>query len=252
MLFVPEQRTDIITTPDHLNEVLILSGKPWHRVKHVLIIGCGTIGLHVAETLEDRGIYPTVIEIDPERAKYVSQKLARSIVLQGDGTDTDFLREQLQETADAVVVLLEDDNKALLTGLFAKYLEAKKVLVRAGELAFAPIADAGGIDALLSPRRAVANDILQFVRRGHVEETVMLGDNAGEILEIEITKASENSSIVELPLCQIDFPEGMLIGAIIRDDNVIIARGDTILQRGDKVLVVALSNAVAAAEKMFK
>ena len=148
----PNQRTDIITTPDNVDEVLILTGKPWHKVKHVLIIGCGTIGLHVAQTLEDRRIYPTVIEIDHERAKYVSQKLARSIVLQGDGTDTAFLKEQLQETADAVVVLLEDDNEALLTGLFAKHLNAKKVVVRAGELAYAPIANAAGIDALVSPK----------------------------------------------------------------------------------------------------
>ena len=248
----PKERIDIITTPESIQEMLILSGRAWHDVKHVLIIGCGTIGLHLATELESLGVYPTIIEIDPERAKSVSQKLARSMVLQGDGTDTNFLTEQLQETADAVVVLLEDDNEALLTGLFAKHLGARKVLVRAGDLAYAPIANAAGIDALLSPRRSLANCILQFVRRGHVEEAVMLGDNEGEVLEIEISEDLAGSKITESALCQLDFPEGALVGAVVRDEKAFIARGDTILKPGDRVLVVAKSEVLGAAEKMFK
>ena len=245
------ERADILTVPENIEEFLILSGKPWHRVKHVLIIGCGTIGLHLALQLEAQRLYPTIIEIDRDRAEHVSKRLTKSLVLCGDGTDPDLLREKLEEAADAVVVLLEDDEKSTLVGVFAKHLGAKKVIVRSDKLAYAPIAHKVGIDALLSPRRAVADAILRFVRRGRIEGSVMLGDHEGEIIELTVPDEPENRHIIELPLKEIDFPAGALMGAVIRDDAVTLATGDTVLAPGDQILVVAQTNAIARVEELL-
>jgi trk system potassium uptake protein TrkA len=245
-----DERAYVLTTPDCINEFMILSGKPWHHVRHVLIIGCGNIGFHLAKELEDRRLYPTIIEQDHQRAAWVAKHLKKSIVLEGDGTDPQLLREQMEDAADAVVVLLEDDEKSVLVGLFAKHLGARKVIVRSDKLAYAPIAHQIGIDSLISPQRAVANAILRFVRRGRIASSHMLGDHEAEIIELKVTLRS--ASVLDKPLHQVEFPHGSLVGAVIRDDRAIIATGDTVLRAGDDLLVVTTPGAVHQVEKLFE
>jgi trk system potassium uptake protein TrkA len=251
-ILAPDERADILTTPENIDEFLILSGKPWHHVRHVLIIGCGSIGFRLARELESKKIYPTIIEVDRDRAEWVSRQLTKSIVLHGDGTDPQLLKEQLNEVADAVAILLEDDEKSVLTGLMAKHLGAKKVVVRSDKLDYAPIAHKMGIDALISPRRALANSILHFVRRGAVSTAHMLGDHEGEILELGIPKEPTNKDLVSAPLKDLDFPKGSLVGGVIRGEKVIVPDGNAILEPGDKLLVVTLPNAIAQVEKLIR
>ncbi|GAB4556678.1 MAG: Trk system potassium transporter TrkA [Haliangiales bacterium] len=246
-----DERATILTVPDNVGEFWILSGKPWHHVRHVLIIGCGNIGFHLARELEQKGLYPTIIELDRERAEWVSQRLPKSIVLQGDGTDPDLLREQLEERADAVVVLLEDDEKAVLVGLFCKHLGAKKVIVRSDKPAYTHIAFKLGVDALLSPKRAVGDEILHFVRKGWVESAYSLGDHEGEILNFRVPDKPAND-IVDKPLRDIDFPSGALLGVVVRDGAVSIATGDTVLKPGDDLLVACVASAVPRVEELFR
>jgi len=242
-----DERAMILTTPDSVDMFMILSGKPWHHVHHVLIIGCGTIGFHLAQELEAMRVYPTIIEMDAARAEFVAQRLDKCEVLHGDGTDTELLTEELAERADAVVVLLEDDEKAMLLGLFAKHLGAKKVIVRSDKPAYWPIGRKLGIDALISPQRALADAILRYVHRGEFESAHIIGSQEGEMIQLKVS----NAKIIGKPLKEIDFPIGSLIGAVIRDGEVDIARGHTVLQAGDDVLVVALPAAVQKVEKLL-
>ncbi len=248
----PDERAEILTTPDNVDEFIILSGKPWHHVRHVLIIGGGSIGYRLARELESQRLYPTIIEWKKERAEWLSRKLDKSIVLLGDGTDPQLLKEQLEEVADAVVVLLDDDEKAVLVGLMAKHLGAKKVVVRSDKLEYAPIAHKMGIDALISPRRALANHILAFVRRGRVSTAHMLGDNEGEVLEFEIPANPINEKLLDTKLKDLAFPRDALVGGIIRGEKVFIPDGDAHFEAGDTLLVVALPNAIAAVEKLIR
>jgi len=248
----PDERAYILTTPDNTRELYILSGKPWHQVRHVLIIGCGNIGFHLARELEVQHLYPTIIEKDPDRAKFVARNLKNSIVLQGDATDPELLREQLQEVADAVVVLLEDDEKALLVGLFAQHMGASKVIVRSDKRAYAPIGNKMGIDALISPRRAVADAILRFVRRGRIFSSHMIGDHQGEILQLKLPDEPKNTSIIRRPLREVLFPEGSLVCAVVRPEGVVIASGETQLEPGDDVLVVSNTEGVKAIEELLR
>lgn len=247
-----DERAYILTSPQNVTDFWILSGKPWHHVRHTLIIGCGTIGFRLAQELERQRMYPTIIEMDHSRAQWVSKHLTKSIVLEGDATDPDLLREQLDERADAVVVLLEDDEKALLVGLFAKHLGAKKVIVRSDKPAYHPIAHKLGVDATLSPRRAIADQILRFVRRGRVASAHMLGDHEGEILELFVPEKPRRRELIEKPLKELEFPDGSLIGAVIRGNDVFIARGDTVLQPNDDLLVISLTSSIHDIEKALE
>jgi trk system potassium uptake protein TrkA len=246
-----DERAYVLTLPSNINEFWILSGKPWHHVRHVLIVGCGDIGFHLATELETRGLYPTIIEVDEQRAEWVAKHLTKSIVLQGDATEPDLLREQLEERADAVVVLIDDNEKALLIGLFARHLGAKKVIVRSDKAAYAPIAHRLGIDALISPKRAVADQILRFVRRGQVESAHMLGDHEVEILELRVPAEPREPAIVTRPLRELDFPHGALVGAVIRGEQVIIPDGEARLQPHDDVFLICTPEAISGVERLL-
>ncbi len=246
-----DERAFILTPPQSVNEFWILSGTPWHHVRHALIIGCGNIGYHLAKSLERKQLYPTIVEQDPSRAAWLSKSLPKSIVLQGNGSDPDLLREQLEERSDAVVVLLNHNADAILTGLFAKQLGAKKVVVRSDNMTYASISNRMGIDSLISPRRAVAEEILRFVRRGHVSAARMLGDHEAEILELKIPAKPRHREIVERPLGELEFPEGALVGAVIRDGVAAIATGATMIQPNDDVLVVARPSAIDEVAKLL-
>ena len=246
-----DERAYVLTVPQNADEFWILSGKPWHHVRHVLIIGCGNIGFHLARELEGLQMFPTIIDIDRDRAEWVAKRLTSSIVLCGDGTEPDLLREQLEERSDAVVVLLEDDEKSVLTGMLARELGAKKVIVRNDKAAYASVAHRAGVDALISPKRAVADDILRFVRRGNIASAHMLGDHEGEILELLVPDRPARREIIERPLRELDFPEGALLGAVVRPDGVTIAAGDTVLRPGDDLLIIALPRAAPQVERML-
>jgi len=246
-----EERAYVLTEPKNVREFVILSGKPWHHVNHVLIIGAGNIGLYLAQKLESEHLFPTIVEKNRSRAEYVARQLPRSMVLHGDGTDLELLREQLAERADAVVVLIEDDEKALVCGLMAKHLGAKKVIVRSDKRGYEPLGRDLGVHAMISPRRAVADAILQFVHRGRVMSTHMLGDHDGEIMDVRIPKEPKNESLLGTPLREIEFPRGALLGAVLRDNQVLVASGETQLQPGDEVLVVALRGAISKVEELL-
>ena len=153
---------------------------------------------------------------------------------------------------DAVVVLVEDDEKAMVIGLFAKHLGAKKVIVRSDQLDYTPIAHKMGLDALISPRRAVADAILRFVRRGPIASTVMLGDHEAEIIELNVPVSPKNEALIRSPLKDMTFPEGALLGAIVRNGRTTIPSGDTILEPGDRLLVVSLLDAIAGVENLLQ
>ena len=245
------ERAYVLTLPRNVDEFVILSGKPWHHVRHVLIIGCGKIGFYLAQELEQRKLFPTIVDIDRERCEYVAGRLKKSIVLRGDGTDPELMKEQMEERSDAVVVLLEDDEKSLVTGILAKQMGAKKVIVRSDKRAHQPIAHSLGIDAALSPRRAVADAILRFVRQGKIASALMLGDHEGEIIELKVPTKPSQSAIVVRPLREVDFPSGAILGAVVRDSEVFIATGDTQILPGDELLVVTLPRAIRAVEALL-
>lgn len=246
-----DDRVYILTSPEIIDEWWILSGLPWHHVRHTHIIGCGDIGFHLAHELENKRMPPSIVEIDVKRAEWVANHLKKSIVRAGDGTDPDLLKELLEERSDAVVVLIDDDERAVLCGLFAKHLGAKKVIVRSDTTAYAPIAHKLGVDALISPRRAVADSILRFVRRGQVASAHMLGDHQGEILELEVPAQPKRPEIVGTPLRELRFPAGSLVGAVVREDGVVIASGDTVLAPGDSLLVVATPGCIQELERLL-
>jgi trk system potassium uptake protein len=247
-----DERAYILTLPEHVAEFMILSGRPWYRIENVLVVGGGEIGFVLLRELEQRKLRAVVLEKETARAEWLAGKLNGALVINGDGTDPEVLRERIEEDrTDAAVMLLESDENSLLIGLFAKSLGAKKIISRCDKPAYTALANQLGIDAIVSPKRAVANAILRYVRRGSVEGTVMLGNHEAEVIDLRVPEQPANESIIAEPLKELRFPDGALIGAVVRKGAAFIPNGETVLKRGDELLVVALPRALPAVEKLL-
>ncbi len=245
------ERIFVLSPPQSVDAFLELTGAGGHSVERVLLIGGGDIALHVARALERLRFSVTVIEKNAERAHRMAVRLARSIVLNADGTDPAMLAEQVSGGHDAVVVLLADDEKSLLTGMMCKHLGAEKVVARVDAREYAPIAHKLGLDALISPRRALADAILRFVRRGKISSTKMLGDHEGELIDFRIDEEA-GERVIGRPLREITLPRNAALGAVVRDGEVVVPGDDNLtLCVGDHVFVVALRSALQDLEGLF-
>ncbi len=260
-LFVPRggavlQMEDVIyilTRSPSLNQFIYLAGHRPKRIRDVLVIGCGNIGFQVTKELEKYGFRVVVIEKDPEVAAYVARKFSRARVIQGDGTDLKLLREQVEVGVDSVVSLIEDNHKSLVISAFVKDLGVYQVIARVDDLEFAPIAHKMGIMSLVSPTRAVAENILGIIRHGRETSARMLGDNQGEIIEFEMGTSHRAKGLLDKPLSSLhSLPEGSIIGIIVRGDEVIIPRGDDVIHEGDRIIVFAMQDTIPAIQELFE
>ncbi|MGH7578523.1 MAG: Trk system potassium transporter TrkA, partial [Longimicrobiales bacterium] len=248
----PDERAFVLTLPENLTELAILSGQPWHPVQRVLLIGCGNTGLTLARELEKHDLAPTIIEQDRDRAELVSSLLRRSLVIHGDGSDPELLRDRIEEgRIDTVIVTIDAAEKSVLIGIFATSLGAPKVVVRCDEPGYVPLANKLGVDAVISPKRAMADAILRYVRRGAVEATLLLGEHEAEVLHLRVPERPATPSLVTLPLKELTLPKDSLIGAVIRGADVIVGSGDTILRPGDELLVVSRPEGLRKLEELL-
>lgn len=246
------ERAFVLTRPQYLTELAILSGKPWYHVRRVLIIGCGSTGLAVARELAEQGFELTIIEQDYDRAQVVAGQLPDVLVLFGDGSDPEFLETQIDERRiDAVVVMLRDPEKAVLIGIFASSLGARKAIVRCDKPAYTDLANRQGVDGIISPKRAMTDAVQKYLRAGKVELTLRLGEQQVEIIQFTLPAEPVDAALVTKTLAELEFPKGALIGAVIRGEEVYIGRGDLVLQPGDELLVVTRRDALRKVEKML-
>ncbi len=250
-----------LTVNDKVDEYLEFFGFPKQKVHQILIVGCGTIGYHTARHLEQLGYSPTIIESDQQRAEWAAARFKRTTVMQYDATEIDIIREQVEaEGKDAVAVLLKQEETALLISMYAKHLGARQVICRVDDFKFAPIAYQAGVDSLISPQRALAQRILEEVRRvnltSNMTDTIVLGDNEIEILDFKIPPEG-NDKVCGTPLSELNekkrMPAGAMIGAILRGDSSEpeLPRGDTIINPGDHVILSVKTTDIKAVEKLF-
>lgn len=202
----------------------------------LVIIGGSEIGFHTARLLEDRGLHPRLIEQDHDRARELAEKLPDTVVMENDATDADFLAREHIDEADAVVAALESDEKNLLVSVLAKQLGAKRsvAIVESGE--YVGIFETVGVDVAVNPREVTAEEITRFTRETHTENVALIESDRAEVLEIEV---DGESALVGRPIREAvaDLPTGLVVGAITRDREFVVPRGDTVIEPGDHVVV---------------
>jgi len=216
-------------------------------VREVMIFGGGRVGLRLAQALGDAGISVKVVEQDEERARYVAARLRRGIVLHGDGVSQDLLQQERADKTDAFVAVTGDDRTNLLAAMYARRLGARLTIAGVSRGEFTPLAEALGVDITISPRVLAASAVLRFVRRGDVVAVTLL-ESGAEMMELRVP---DRCRVVGRPLSEVGFPEGALVGAILRDGEVVVPSGKEVLRPGDDAVVFSLRSAVNRVERLF-
>ncbi len=152
------------------------------------------------------------------------------------------------EEVDGFVAFTTSDATNLLSSLLAKSHGAHRVVARLSNVDYIPLVNRVGIDAAVSPRLSTVNTILKYVRRGGVLSVAALRGIDAEVIEFRV---SAQSKVSGKSIAKIHFPEHSLVGAIQREDQVIIPDGNTIFEPGDKVTVLALPDSLPAVEHLF-
>ena len=214
----------------------------------IIIVGGGETGLALATSLDTTTINTKIIEKDGQRCLELAERLEKVVVLNGDGTDREFLMEENIADVDIMVVITGDDENNVLISLLGKALGAKKTVTRIGSLSYIPLISAIGIDTVVSPRLSAIRAILQYIRKGKVICVAPLKGEGAEVIEFE---ALETSDIVNIPLSEVKFPKEAIIGAIIRGEEIIIPRGHNMIKPHDHLIIFALKGAIPKIEKLF-
>ncbi|WP_374448712.1 Trk system potassium transporter TrkA [Stella sp.] len=234
----------------HVARAMAAFGHEEQPGRRVVIVGGGSIGLYLAREIEER--FPEVsikiIELDKARAAEVCQRLGGVVVLNGDGLDTEILEEANVGTAETMIAVTDDDEVNILSSILAKRLGAERVVTLINKPSYEPLVTNLGIDAVVNPRSITVSHILQHVRRGRIRRVHTLREGFGEIIEAE---AMATSALVGRPLREIDLPEGIIVGAIVRGATVITPRGSSVIKADDRVVLMATTGAVRKVEKMF-
>ena len=217
-------------------------------VKRVLIIGGGRIGYRLARTLEQQSLSVKMVECRASRCDLLAERLNRTVVLHGDGSDQSLLVEENIHDTDLVVTLTGDEETNILASLLARRLGAKKTITQINKFSYFSLMSTIGIEQVVSPRLSAINTILQHIRRGKVLSAISIKGEEGEVME---ALALPTSDIVSKPLKKIAFPKGAMVAGIIRGDHIIIPSGESVIEPDDRIIIFATRAAIAGVEKIL-
>lgn len=207
------------------------------RIQNILLVGAGLVGRNLAILLEKANYHVKVIEKDYERCELLSAETDNVIVINGDGTDVDLLRDEEVGDYDAIVCLTDDDKLNLLVALMARHFGVQRTLVRVGRPEYIDLMEQVGIDIVFSPRLLTSNEILRQIRKGEVLSVSSFEDSKAVALELKVT---EQNPLVHRPLAEINLPGTTLLGAIVRGEETIVPNGRTMCEPGDQIVLFTL------------
>ncbi|MCL9813671.1 Trk system potassium transporter TrkA [Natranaeroarchaeum aerophilus] len=229
-------RVVVIGSPGSVKQFATDTVQSSSDVDEVVIVGGSEIGYHTARLFEEHGYHPDLIEQDHDRARDIAEWLPNTSVWEHDATDMEFLKREHIDKADMVVAALEHDDKNLLVSMLAQKLGVERKISIIENTEYAELFEAVGIDVAISPREETAEEIIRFTRGDQTEKIAMLEHDRAEVLELEI---SDDSKLVGRKIADAmdSLPECVVIGAISRNGELVIPRGDTVFEANDHVVL---------------
>lgn len=220
--------------------------------KRVIIAGGGNIGYRLAKSLE-RNYSVKIIEHNENRCRLLSESLSRTVVLRGDASDQDLLLDENIEDTDIFLALTNDDEANIMASLLAKRLGARKVMTLINNSAYVDLVQGGEIDVAISPSQTTIGSLLTHVRRGDIVNVHSLRRGAAEAIEAIAHGDRKSSKVVGRAIEDIDLPEGCTIGAIVRNEEVLMANDDLVIEPDDHVILFLIDKRrIKDVERLFQ
>ncbi|MGJ8622384.1 MAG: Trk system potassium transporter TrkA [Yoonia sp.] len=247
----PGDECYLITHVRDATRMLEIFGKTQAKQERIVIIGGGNVGLGVAKALEARTerVRVKIIEKDREAAERAADALDRTIVLNGDGLDSALLEEANIASADAVLAVTDDDKTNLLASVRAKEMGCQMAIALINDPTLVPLMGPLDIDAYINPRATTVSSILRHIRHGRVRGVYSIGDAEAEIIEAQVLGTSP---IAGQKIKDVAFPEGTLVGAIMKEGEVVRPHGDMRVEEGDVIAIFAMTADVPEVERLLQ
>jgi trk system potassium uptake protein TrkA len=241
----------VLSDARDLNRTLDIFGKGVQRLERVVVIGAGNVGLSVARALEQgpERLRVRVIERDRGRAEIAADLLERTVVLQGDGMESALLAEAGIAQTDIILALTDNDRINMLACVRAKSMGCRQAIALINDPTLTEMMVPLGIDAFINPRATTVSSILRHLRHGKVRSVYSIGDGEAEVIEAQILATS---AIAGKAIRDTDLPEGVLIGAILKGDTLVMPSPATVLAAGDVLVLFVLSGDLAAVEQRLQ
>jgi len=241
----------VFTHIEDVNRTMEVFGKKQKKQDRVVIVGGGNVGLEVAKALEQRtGRTRTkMIERDRKKAERAAEALERTIVLNGDGLDRALMIEAGVDRADAMLAVTDDDKTNMLAAVRAKAEGCALAIALINDPTLVPLMVPLGIDAYINPRSTTVSSILRHIRHGRVRQVYSIGDAEAEVIEAEVMSTSPMAGQM---IRDIDFPEGVLVGAVFRDGEVLRLSGKLRIEEGDVIALFAMADDVPEVERLMQ
>lgn len=236
-IIYPDDKIYMVGKRGMLSEVSWLIQKKESRALNVTILGGGRIGFQVAELLESsrkNQVNVKIIEKSEECCNLIAGRLKRTLILHGDATDLSFLKQEEIQDADVLVSVTGEDRTNILSSILAKQFGVKRTICEVINLEYFSLFQNLGIEHVISPRLLTAAQILRLIRKGEIFSMALLQDGKMEVMELMLDASAK---VARKKIKNAGIPRGILVGAILRDDEVILPSGDDHLIPGDRLII---------------
>ncbi|MHC4836843.1 MAG: Trk system potassium transporter TrkA [Planctomycetota bacterium] len=248
-VILPDDTISLVCATDRVESTLRHLAVPTEPTRRIMIAGGSRTGRFVAGDVGARGVEPKLIVPDARLADWLAGDLPKALVLHGSPADAALLETENIAEMEVFIAAEKDEETSVLSALLAKRLGARRVIAVTNRSEYLPILHTVGIDVSISPRMMAVNSILHAVRRRGVVAVRAL-DDAGDAEALEF-EAITDCRVIGKPLRAVKLPPNSLIAAVLRGGDVLVPRGDTVIEAGDHVIAVALRAAVEGVERAF-
>ena len=248
----------VIINSSQMAETLKAFGREEKISKKILIIGGGNIGFNLAKNIEEtlETIRVKIVEKDKQRAEYLASELNDSIIINGDGLDEEVLTEANLDEAETVLALTNDDEDNLMVSVLVekfakdqKDFDDKRTMALINKPNYSLLQSSLKIDDLIDPRMTTVSSILKHVHKGTIENAYTISNGEYEVIEAEIIESSE---LMNMEIKNLSLPDELRIGAVLRDEKIIIPRSNFVFKKDDRVVFIVKKDSISFVENIFR
>ena len=241
----------LICPSDYAARTLSIFGNQIEIARRIVLVGGGSIGKEVGKLIENNteNISLRIIDLDKKNAEDLSDKFDKSFVILGSGMDKDILNEAEISSADILISLTNSDETNFISAAFAKSDGCQRVIALLNNKDFQGLIRSVDIGDFIDPKAITVSSILRHVRRGRIRNIYTLSDGSAEVIEGEVSSSSE---LVGPTIENLHLADGLRIGGILRNNEIIMPRGDTKIKEGDYVTIFSIPSKIHEVEQLFR
>ncbi len=248
----------VIINSSQMSDTLEAFGHDEKVSKNILIVGGGNIGFNLAKNIEETldAARVKIIEKNKERAEFLAGELNNTIIINGDALDEEVLVEANLQEAETVLALTNDDEDNLMVSVLVekfakdeKDIDDKRTMALINKPNYSLLQNSLKIDDLIDPRMNTVSSILKHIHKGTIETAYTIMNGEYEVIEAEIIETSE---LINKELKNSNLPDEIRIGAILRENKVIIPRSNFVFQKDDKIVFLAKKDSISVVENIFR